>query len=79
MTGPIISKPWRCEHCGGILGIVVRNANRKPELHILWQVMPAESMLPEVTKGEEVICTIEGAALIRCPVCGHTRRWVEGA
>jgi len=78
MASPIIGKPWRCEQCGGILGIVVHNSSRKPVLHILWQVLPAESMLPEVTKGEEVICEIVGQALIRCPVCGNTRRWKEG-
>lgn len=77
MTGPIIGKPWRCEQCGAILGIVVHNSSRKPVLHILWNVMPSESMLPKETLREEVICTIEGAALILCTACGHTRRWVE--
>lgn len=71
-------KPWRCDQCGGILGMVERNSSRQPVLHVLRNVLPAESMLPElINKEEEVICEIEGAAIVYCPVCGNARRWIE--
>ena len=69
MAGSNGSKPWRCANCGGILGLAVRSASQRPVLHVLRDVMPAESML-------QVGLDEAGVGLVRCVVCGEVRRWV---
>lgn len=56
--------------------MVERSPSRQPVLFILWKVGQDE-VVPVALSTDEVICTIEGPAVIRCPVCGQNRRWVE--
>ena len=68
-------KPWRCPRCGTVLGVVERNASRKPILYVLrlnliphwWTMRPPEEL---------VSCALEGDGKVYCPVCGQARRWV---
>lgn len=76
MAGSNGSKPWRCANCGGILGLAVRSASQRPVLHVLRDVLPAESMLPVGLDEAGVVCEVTGDGLVRCVVCGEVRRWV---
>lgn len=74
----IRGKPWRCSHCSRVLGVVERNGSRQPVLHVLWRAKIIHGEIPEIICMDgDIICAVNGSALLRCPVCGHTRRWVE--
>lgn len=69
-------KPWRCANCGGILGMAVRTAGQRTVLHVLREVLPAESMLPDGLDEDGWVCAVDGDGVVRCLVCGDVRRWV---
>jgi len=71
-----MTKPWRCANCGGILGMAVRTAGQRTVLHVLREVLPAESMLPDGLDEDGWVCAVDGDGVVRCLVCGDVRRWV---
>lgn len=67
-------KPWRCK-CGAVMGAVYRNGSGVRQLMVFRTPIPdGEEMPPEV----DVSVVVEGAATVRCELCGASRVWVPG-
>jgi hypothetical protein len=63
--------PWRCLHCDRVLGMVVRNSNRLPVLHVFDR--PQRTMNTELEIKSKLII-----GEVFC-VCGRIRKWKSGS
>lgn len=66
-------RPWRCDRCGSVLGVVERNTSREAVLFVLRDCAETAHVRP---LDEAVSCELEGDGKVYCPACGASRRWV---
>ena len=73
-------RPWCCEQCGRLLGVVMRDANRVRRLWIFARElqldhMPAVQELQRRPRGLFKVHAVDHCEGVECSICGALNEW----
>jgi len=73
-------RPWTCNGCGNVLGVVMRNTKRVRSLYVFYicktmRTMPTQEELFNCPRGMFIAHGIDWCRWIECPICGDHKEW----